>query len=93
MGMSTHIKAITPPDETWEQIKAIYDAYKNANIEPPEKIKEFFNFVPPDDKGVVIDLFNHPAITSFEMDNIQGYDIQLDKLPSQTTILRVYNAW
>lgn len=85
--MSVHVYAITPADEKWHKMKAIYDACKNVDIEPPPEVDEFFNGEPPDDNGVVeeIDHLLHK-------ENANGHDsflLDIDDLPNDATALRI----
>ena len=100
MGMSTHIVAIRPPDEKWRKMKAARDACVAAGIEVPDEIDDYFDNEAPDEKGVLIcleigefDRARHPSIQNYQSDSGGVWDVDLDKLPPDTKILRFYNSW
>lgn len=59
MGMNTHVIGIIPPDAKWRQMKQVWDSCKEAGVEPPVEVRNFFNNEPPDEAGVVIDIENY----------------------------------
>ena len=91
MGMSTHIIGFAPPDERWEQMKAIFDACENAGIEIPLEVELFFADGRPDPCGVEV------AISHSEYyDNNhcrEGFEITLADIPSHITHIRFWNSW
>ena len=84
MGMYLTVKGVTSPPETWRLLKCIYDACREASIDPPGEVMDFFGGVEPDDDGVVISLAHHVAVT--ETDG--GFDVLLEDLPDAIKIIR-----
>lgn len=96
MGMSTHVKGFKPADEKWKKMKAVYDTCIAADLEVPEAVNEFFGWKKPDENGVEVDqkaLWECGAITEYNTLAAQGYELHVDKLPADVTIVRFYNAW
>lgn len=94
MSMSTFVFGFHPPDETWRQMKEIWDACKKAGVEPPDRVLEFFDFEEPDDAGVQVNLTERPmAVRKFQNDHQEGYDVDLQELPPDVTVVRFVNSW
>lgn len=93
MGMSTHVLGIKPPDETWQKMKAVYDACAAAKIPAPQEVLRFFDHQKPDSAGVTVSLEQHAAVTRWRDDSRQGFEVDLSKLDPAIRVLRFYNAW
>lgn len=101
MSMSTHVVGFRPRDATWQQFKAIYDNCTAAGINVPDKVNEFFNWMEPDERGIVVELSHADGhdknpdapVSSFQDDSSQGLIVDLAKLPSGVTHLKFYNSW
>lgn len=93
MGMSTHVIGFRPPDDKWKKMKAVYDACKEADTDPPEEVERFFNDQPPDPAGVEVRLRDTPCCKEYNDGVSQwGYEIDLSKLPKDVTVIRVFNS-
>ncbi len=93
MSMSTYVKGIIPPDETWLKMKAIYDSCIEADIEVPDKVMEFFDNEEPDNAGVVIDLGRRYICRKWQDDMSEGYELDVKDIPEGVQTLRFYNSW
>lgn len=96
MGMSTHVKAFKPPDEKWQQMKAVWDACKTAGVELPREVGRYFEDTDPDPVGVEIDestLVNVGALDAWGDDQREGVQIDVTRLPKDVTVVRFYNSW
>jgi hypothetical protein len=96
MGMSTHVTGFKPPDDTWARMKAVWDACAAVNIPPPREVDNYFQGVPPDPEGVEVtqdDLINYGALRPWEDDHSQGYELLVDRIPQDTTVIRFRNSW
>lgn len=91
MGMSTHVKGFRPPDDTWVQMKAIWDACESAGVEVPQKVCDFFNGETPDDTGMEIDI--DVASSEWRDEYREGIEIDLSKLPKGLKVIRFYNSY
>lgn len=91
MSMSTYVVGFRPPDEKWRKMKAVWDACITADIPFPEGLEEFFGWSEPDERGIKISLENVAVKWSGEMR--QGYEIELDKIPQNITVIRFVNSW
>jgi hypothetical protein len=93
MSMSTDVIGFHPPDEVWKQMKAVWDACEQAGVEPPDRVLEFFDHEKPDSAGVTVDLRNSLAVKEYRDDQSEGYEVDLDQLPPDVTIIRFVNSW
>lgn len=89
MSMSTYVKGFTPPDETWQKMKAVWDACASAGLAPPGEVEEFFGGEPPDPAGVETDL---PA-REWHGDGEAGYEVDVAAIPARCTVIRFVNSW
>ncbi len=94
MGMSTSVYGIIPADEKFHKMKDIYDRCEELGVVPPEEVIDFFDGERPDASGVVMWLEgNSDAITEYNHDMQQGYEVEISKLDPNIKILRFVNSW
>ncbi len=95
MSMSTSVVGFVPPDKKFKKMLAVYEACELAGVEIPKEVDTFFNGEIPDPSGVVISLSGgeHPAVTAWNDDISEGFEVELDKLPKDIKVLRFYNSW
>jgi len=89
MGMSTNVIGFIPPDDKFEEMKAIWDSCKKAKIDPPDEVSDFFNDVEPDASGIEKDIPVHPWNDKYN----QGYEVKVDEIPKDVKVIRFYNSW
>ena len=89
MGMSTHIVGIMPADETFNKMKAAYDACELAGVEPPREVMEFFGHSAPEADGATCEL----KTREWQNDMCQGLEIDIADLPPGVKTIRFYNSW
>lgn len=99
MGMSTHVVAFKPPDEKWQAMKAVYDACNAAGVDPPSDVIAFFNDSEPDESGVEISS-RGPGYKLLDWcrewddgNGRAGYEVVIEKLPKDVSIVRFFNSW
>lgn len=91
-----HAAGFKPVDDRWRQMKAAYDACTAADVPVPERVSKFFNHDTPDEAGVEVeesDLKACGAITEWEADMREGYEIHVDRIPPDVKIVRVYMSY
>ena len=94
MGMSTHVIGFKPPDAKWKKMKEARDACEEAGIDIPDDIDDFFDGEPPDDNGVEIWLEKEECCSEWDDGDMRaGFEIDVDKLPKDVKIIRVYNSY
>jgi hypothetical protein len=96
MSMHTYVVGFKPPDEKWRKMKEAWDACREAGVPLPHEIEKFFNYESPDENGVMIqqsELEKLGAISEFNAEMENGYEVHLDKLPKDVTIIRVCNSY
>lgn len=91
MGMSTHVTGFRPADEKWKRMKDIYDLCEQQKIEIPAEVVKFFGYDRPDSSGVEVKL--NDALSEFEDDYRSGYEVRVDKLPKDISVIRFWNSW
>jgi hypothetical protein len=87
--MSTNVTGFKPPDKKWKDMKAIWEACEDIDIEIPKEVLEFFNHTEPDEKGVEIEIQSEEW--GDECSN--GIEIEVSKIPNDVKIIRFYNSW
>lgn len=93
MGMSTYVVGIVPADTKFLKMKAIWELCEENDVEIPAEVVNFFNDERPDDKGVRIDLEDTDAVSEYQEDSREGFEVVIDKLPKDVKIIRFYNSW
>jgi hypothetical protein len=99
--MNFRIEGIKPPDEEWQKKKAAWDACIEAGIDAPEQLWDFFEGETPDDEGVVVELgcgpdeyeTAHDALEPYREEMVDGYVVDLAKLPADIKKLRFVLSW
>lgn len=92
MSMSTHIKGFRPADEAWKKMKAAWESCEAANVPVPREIEKFFGDEPPGNKpGIEVDLGK--AVTPYREEGVDGFEVDINKLPKGITIVRFFNAY
>jgi hypothetical protein len=88
MGMSTHVVGFRPADKQWEKMKAVWVTCNDAGIPTPDEVDDFFDGEDPTTfNGMPVKLGD--AVTKFNGDCQDGYEIDVTKLPKGVKIIRV----
>ena len=87
MSMSLHICGVTPPDDEFYQMKAVWDSCTAADIDVPEKVLEYFDWKSPDERG--INRVITDGITQYSDKYESGYDVELSRLDPNIRFIRV----
>lgn len=93
MSLSIRIKGFVPPDNTWKQMKAVWDACEAADIPVPREVSEFFNDATPDERGVEHNLENSPAVIKYSDAERDGFEVDLSKLKTSIRVIRFYISY
>lgn len=91
MGNKLRVVGIKPPDSKWKNMKAVLDACRNAGVEAPAEVWEFFDDVEPDEAGVIVDL--QIIVTPWQGQDAQGYEVKINSIPKDVKVIRFYNSW
>jgi hypothetical protein len=89
MSMSTYVRGIVPPDETWQKMKAVWETCEAAGIPVPGEVERFFGGEKPDPAGVVIKIEVRP----YKADMEEGFEVDLAALPPHVKTIRFWNRW
>jgi hypothetical protein len=94
MTPSLRIEGIIPPDTRFLRMKAVWDACMTAGVEVPKTVAAFFDGETPHSDGVKKDLREciSECVCRLSMsgERIDGYDIEISKLPPDIEYIRVY---
>lgn len=91
MGMSTHAVGFVPPDEQWEKMRQVYRACRDAGVNPPDEVTDFFGDSDPEGPGAEVDLGE--AMCRWSDDYRQGLEVDLSELDPKVRLIRFYNSW
>lgn len=92
MGMSTYVLGFREPDEEWKKMKEVYDVCVKNKIEPPKEVHEFFNWEPPKDEGIEVDMSKMCEHYS-PHECAEGYKIKISDLPKHITYICFVNSY
>lgn len=90
---SRYVVGFRPPGAKWSKMRAAYDACVAADLDIPKEVDAFFNGEAPDASGVKVDLTEHTCCAEYNDDMIDGFEIDLKKLPKDITIIRFYTSY
>lgn len=96
MGMDTHVEGFKPPDEKWQQMRAVWEACTAAKIGIPRDVERYFDGEAPDPHGVQIsesDLRACGALRDWKDGMRKGREVDVTKLPPDVTVVRFFNSW
>lgn len=89
MSMDSHVVGFIPPDETWRQMKSIYDACVKANVTVPDEVEDFFGEDGPDSAGRAVALESREWKDDFSA----GIEVDVESLPPHVKTIRFFNSW
>jgi len=101
------INGVQPVDEEWRKMKKVWDACKEADIDPPGDVHDYFEGQDPNDlpEGLEVDLgsrdadgqdnghYRSKAITSVDREMACGVDINLEQLRKEHPNLSTIRIW
>lgn len=98
MSMSTSAYGIRKPDEQWKKMVKAWKACKEAGVEPPDNLHDYFSemdCLPPDEeKGPKIYLSDHDCCSEYNAEMQSGIEVDLSKLGKLGfTHLLFVNSW
>jgi len=101
MSMNTHLEAIRPPNEKWKKTAVAYEACRAAGTSIPDEVDKFFNGEPPDATGVIVERLTlgfsgftvPPRVTEVKREMVNGFEVDITKLPNDVTVLRFVNSY
>lgn len=89
MGASYHVEGFVPPDDKFNQMRAVWDACHTAGIDPPQDVEEFFDGEPPDLAGVSIYLKGLACCTEYNDETHSwGFEVDLSLVPKNVKVIR-----
>lgn len=89
VSVSIHVIGFVPPDDRWRKMRAVYDSCRDAGLDIPAEVADFFDGQAPDDNGQEVDLPHR----LWSDDSRSGIEIDVAALPPSVQIIRFYNSW
>lgn len=83
MSKELYLEGIILPDNKWKQMKKVYDACIEADVDIPTNVQVYFNYEAPNDIGIVLDLTEY-----FTSTLEKGLEINVEDIPENVKILR-----
>jgi len=93
MSVSAHIVGFMPVDAIWKKMKQAYDACEEAGVSVPEEVATFFGDGNPKDPGREVDLEKSGCLKEYRDDSLDGFEVDLSKVPTNVKIIRFYNSY
>lgn len=91
MSMGSYIVGFCKPDEQFQKMVAVYNACKEAHVDLPEEVSDFFDDTEPDASGMEIDI--RDSVEEWSGDMSEGFEIDISKLPKNVKYIRFYNSY
>jgi len=91
MTMDTGITGYKDGDEEWKKKKDEFQAYRNAGVDAPNELWDYFEADPKDLPGMIVDI--NGAIRTLRSHSANGYEVDLEKLPKGVKKIRFCNSW
>lgn len=89
--MSNMLVGFVPPDAKWKKMQEAWMACKNADVEVPVEIEDFFDGADPLEDGAQIDLENITQNWSGEGED--GLEIDVSRIPKNVKKLRFVHIY
>lgn len=96
MSDCKHVTGIVPADEEFKQKLEAYRTCERAKVPIPRELSKFFGDEEPNPLGREIRLTdgrNHASVTNYGADMVDGYTVDLAKLPPEVKLLRFTNHY
>jgi hypothetical protein len=74
-------------------MKDVFKACNIAGIDPPEEVEDFFGGETPNEDEADFNLEDSDCCRKYENDMEEGFEIIVDKIPEDVTIIRFVNSW
>lgn len=92
MGMSSYVVGIVPADEKFNEMEDLYNACIKNNVSVPQEVWDFFEDEAPDPAGVIVGLPNE-AVSEYNSDMQEGFEIDISNLDPKIKIIRFVNSY
>lgn len=89
VNVNATVVGLVPPDETWQKMKAVWDACKNAEVTPPKEVEDFFDGEEPTDEGMEVEIYSRPFVTS---DGDGGIELSVEDIPENVKTIH-FKFW
>lgn len=93
MKIKLDVAGFIPADDMFVKMKSVWDSCLSADIDPPRCVLDYFNKIYPyDEAGTIVDLLGKGAtfFKSKERNNIEGFEVKLNRLPERVSVIRFY---
>lgn len=79
MGMSIHLSTIVPVDEKYEKMLKVYESCKEAGLDIPEEVDQFFDYQESNPDGIEREL-NKDFIDKPYKEGYDIYEVDIEEL-------------
>lgn len=93
MGIDRRYIGYKPPDDRFKEMLAVYEACEAAGVDLPKEVDDFFEGGEPDELGVEVDLQYLECCTTGYDDDARGITINLEELPEDIKVIRIYDSF
>lgn len=91
MGMSTYAIGFVPPDEEFQRKLKAFKALRDANVDIPQELWDYFGGDEPDPAGLEVSLGD--AKSEYSDEWREGIEIDVSKLDPKIKTIRFLNSW
>ena len=89
MGMSAGVEFYRKPDERYEKMLEVYRACKDADMDLPDEVEQYFD---DEDEEYPL-LVECDAAKEWSNEYSEGYEVDVDKLPKTVKKIRFVMSW
>jgi len=100
MGMSTNIVGFIDlkSKPKYNEMLEVFQACEKAEIPVPVEVREFFHLDttdtnPETDPGIEIEIENSKAVSEWNGEYQEGFEVNLTLLPEGVTVIRFFNSY
>jgi hypothetical protein len=92
MGMSSYVMGIVETDAEWDKMKKVYMTCKEAGVDIPVKVDDYFEGNDPTDMdGMEVEIDD--AVEESQDDCREHFTVDLTKLPKNVKKIRFTNSY
>lgn len=84
------IMGFVPPDGEYRKMAAVWKSCEDAGVPIPDEVSKYFRHEPPTGIGFEVNLETDRCCSEYKEDMIDGFEIDVDKIPENIKIIRVY---
>ncbi len=92
MSMSTYVIGFRKPDDDkFQKYVNIWNSCVEAGVGVPHEVFDYFDGEDPDENGMQVDIKD--ALTEYSEDMVDGFEVDITKLPEGVKVIRFFNSY